>query len=104
MAIVGLDGNNAPPTIDGVDARLWMGIQARAFTYYRREPFNPTFALGLVDGLKGNAVSRAEWARRIEASFAQLEGATIEGYRVVVEGGKVSLEVMIDDSVVTIGG
>ena len=98
MAIVGLDGNNASEAIEGIDPRLWMGLQARAYTYRRREPFNPDFGLGLVDGLAGELVSQAEWSRRIEASFRQLEGAMLEGYRVRVSGNRVILETEIRDS------
>lgn len=98
MAIVGLDGNNAPEVIEGVDPRLWMGIQARAYTYRGREPFNPDFGLGLVDGLAGDVVSQAEWGRRLEASFAGLEGAELRDYRVVVAGGRVLLETEIVDT------
>ena len=39
--IVGLNGNNSPDLIDNIPARLWMGIQARTFTAYRREPGDP---------------------------------------------------------------
>ena len=102
MAIVGLNGNNAPDAIDGIDPRLWMGIQARAYTYHRREPFNPAFGLGLVDGLASERVSQAEWSRRIVDSFDQLEGATLRSQRVTIAGSRVRLEVQIDDTTVQV--
>ena len=96
--IVGTDGNNAPERIEGIDPRLYFGIVARAYTYRGREPFNPDFGLGLVDALAGDTITRAEWGRRLEASFGQLEGANLESYRIRIEGGQVVLETEISDT------
>ena len=96
MAIVGLNGNNAPETIEGIPARLWLGIQARSHTAYRREIDQPDFALGLVDALKGIALTEPEWRQRVERSFSSLEGYEYLQARVRVSGDSVALEVEIN--------
>lgn len=96
MAIVGVDGNNAPRLIDGIPARLWMGIQARAYTYFRREPFNPEFGLGLVDGIGSPNLTTAEWLRRLRESFGELEGYEHISLGVVRGAGVIELRVGIE--------
>ena len=90
MAIVGRDGNNAPERIEGLPAYIWLGVQARAQMGYGRQVDDPDFGLGLIDGLRGNEVSRSEWRRRLERSFAPYPEVQAS---VRVGGGSVSLEV-----------
>lgn len=96
MAIVGLDGNDAPELIEGVPARLWMGIQARVHTAYRREINQPDFALGLIDALTGIALTEPIWRERVRRSFDSLEGFDYRQARVIVTGTGVELNVEID--------
>lgn len=95
MAIVGIDGNDAPPTIEGIDARLWMGIQARAYTYLGRELDNPNLGLGLVDGPGTRSVPETEWRRRVERSFANwmVEPRDVE---IVYTGNQVQVRVEVE--------
>lgn len=94
--IVGLDGNNAPREIEGIDPRLWMGIQARAYTYAGREPFNPDFGLGLVDALAFPNPGQSIWRERMIRSFASLEGFTFRDGTVNVVGGRAEIQVEIE--------
>ena len=93
--IVGLDGNDAPITIEGVPARLWLGITARALTYQGREPGDLAFGIGIVEALAAPRVDRAVWRRRLEASFSSLEGAEAVRFAVVSRGTELDLQVDI---------
>ena len=86
MTLLGFDGNDAPATVDGVPFLTWTGIQGRAFTWYRREPFRPDFGLGLVDGLKSPLLTEDEWDSRLRASFADLSGG--DAYEFEVDTGR----------------
>ena len=88
MTLLGIDGNNAPAQAEGVDFLTWAGIQGRAFTWHRREPFRPDFGLGLVDGLRTPGVTRDEWSRRLRASFADLSGGEAFEFEVDIRGGQ----------------
>ena len=94
--ITGLDGNNAPPLIDNIPARLWMGIQARTFTAYRREPGDLTFGLGLANSFDLERVSQPVLRRRLAQSFATLEGAEATRYAIEVGGGLLDVTVDIE--------
>ena len=98
MAIVGLDGNDAPLTIEEAPARLWMAIQARAYTYRGREPNRPNFGLGLVDGLINVELPQEVWDRRVRESFADLEDWDAYDFEIRVAGGSVSLVVNIREA------
>lgn len=95
MAIAGLDGNNAPELIEGIPARLWMGIQARAYTGRFAEPNRPDFGLGLIDGLTPRILPAHIWRSRLQASFADLEGWEDYDFNVVAVGNRVELRVSI---------
>ena len=86
--LLGIDGNNAPAKVEGVDFITWVGIQGRAFTWYRREPFRPAFGLGLVDGLKSPTLTQDEWRSRLRASFADLSGGDAYEFAVDTGGGQ----------------
>ena len=92
--ITGLDGNNAPVLIDNIPARLWLGIQARVFTAYRREPGDLTFGLGLANSFDLEMVSHPVLRRRLAQSFATLDGA--EATRYAIEVGAGLLDVTVD--------
>ena len=94
--IVGLDGNNAPPLTEGIPSRLWFGLQSRALTYAGREMDNPTFGLGIVDGLSNPSLPTVVWENRVRDSFAALEGADLNDLQVRVAGGRVELVLDID--------
>ena len=96
MTVVGLDGNNAPPRIDGIESRLYMGIQARAHTYLRRELDNPDLGLGLADGLSSRSVPEAEWRRRVERSFRNWSVAP-EDVEIVYTGSRVEVRVEVEE-------
>ena len=71
MAITGPDGMNAPELRDdGVSSADWQELNARMFTLYRREPFQPDFAIGISGALGNPSLSRIELHRRITASLA----------------------------------
>ena len=94
--IVGLNGNNAPPLIDNIPARLWLGIQARVFTAYRREPGDLTFGLGLANSFDVERVSQPVLRRRVQQSFATLDGAEARRYVIDVAGGLLDVTVDIE--------
>ena len=96
MTVVGLNGNNAPPRIEGIDARLYMGLQARAFTYEDRELDNPDLGLGLADGLSSRSVPEAEWRRRVERSFRNWM-VRPRDVDIVYSGNSVELQVEIEE-------
>ena len=96
MAIVGENGNNATDLIEGIPARLWFGLQARAYTYAGREMDNPAFGLGLVDGLSNPSLPTVVWENRVRDSFAGLEGADLNDLQVRVVAGRVELVLDID--------
>lgn len=93
MAIVGIDGNDAPERYGDLPAYIWLGVQARARMAYGRQVDDPDYGLGLIDGLRGNEVSRSEWRRRLERSFAAYPGLQVS---VLVAGGSVDLRVRFD--------
>ena len=88
MTRLGIDGNDAPAKMEDIDFITWVGIQGRAFTWYRREPFRPTFGLGLVDGLKSPSLTAGEWESRLEASFTDLSGGDAYEFEVQTGGGQ----------------
>ena len=88
MTLLGSDGNDAPAKMEDVDFITWAGIQGRAFTWYRREPFRPAFGLGLVDGLKSPTLTQDEWDGRLRASFADLSGGEAYEFEVQTGGGR----------------
>ena len=96
MAITGLDGNNAPEFTEGIPSRLWLGLQARAYTYASREMDNPTFGLGIVDGLSNQQLPTVVWENRVRDSFAGLEGADLNDLQVRVVDGRIELVLDID--------
>ena len=96
MATVGLNGNDAPETIEGIPAHLWFSIQARSHTAHRREIDSPDFGLGLADGLRGIAITEPEWRDRVERSFGLLQESEFVNASVRVAGGRVSLNVEIN--------
>ena len=70
-----------------------MAIQGRAYTYYRREPDDPDFGLGLPDGLASPTLSATEWQRRLDTSFANVVGYEAMNISVAVNAGNVRLNV-----------
>ena len=88
MTLLGANGNDAPAQAEGVDYITWLGIQGRAFTWYRREPFRPDFGLGLVDGLKAPSPTQDEWDSRLRASFADLSGGDAYEFEVDTRRGQ----------------
>ena len=96
MAIVGESGNNASEFIEGVPARLYFGLVARAYTYSGREMDNPTFGLGIVDGLSNQQLPTVVWENRVRDSFAGLEGADLNDLQVRVVDGRIELVLDID--------
>jgi len=97
MTQVGGDGNDAPATMDGVPYETWEGISARAGTWLGREPYRPDFGLGLDDGLRNPGPTRAEWTRRLRASFASMPEIDLEATDVRLAGGRVELRVELRD-------
>lgn len=96
MADVGLDGNNAPAQMEGVDFEIWMGIQARVFTHYRREPFRPEYSIGLSGELMGPSLNQAELRRRVRTSFGSLEGFNSDDLEAVIAGSRMEIRVRVD--------
>ena len=94
-SIVGADGNNAPATIEGIPARLYYGILGRSYTYVGREPFNPDFGLGLVDGISNPSLPRAVWVSRVRRSFRGLEGAELDSFQIRAIGNVVHIDLEI---------
>lgn len=94
--ITGLDGNNAPVLIDNIPARLWLGIQARTFTAYRREPGDLTFGLGLANSFDLERISQPVLRRRLAQSFATLEGAEATRFAIDVAAGFLDVTVDIE--------
>ena len=101
MPIVGPDGNNAPGFVNGIPAWLYYAIEARAYTYRGREPDRPDFGIGLIDGQSNPSLPAAVWIARVRASFADLEGATLEDVRVRVVNEFVEIEIDINGYTVT---
>lgn len=95
MAIIGIDGNDAPELIEGIPAHIWMGIQARAYTARFAEPNRPDFGLGLIDGLTPQILPRHVWQDRINKSFVGLDGWEQYELDVVAVGNKVELVVRL---------
>ena len=98
MTQIGLDGNDAPATMEGIAFDTWLGIQGRAYTWLRREPYRPDYALGLVDGLRDPAPPSDEWRRRLQASFADLSGGDAFDFEVAVAGETARLQVSIREA------
>ena len=89
MALIGADGNDLPDVLaDGVTAYDFMAINGRVFTEHLREPFAPTFGVGLAQALSSPAISGAVVQRRLTASFAGDPGYVgIDSLEVAVTGG-----------------
>ena len=104
MANIGLDGNDAPLTLSrtaetpqvgipgSVPYLVYIGTLGRGYTWYGREPFNPDYALGLVDALSKKPPVDV-WRERIRASFRGFTAAEFEDYRASVLGSLVELGV-----------
>ena len=72
MAIVGPDGNDMPRVMaDGVTSADWVAINARVYTAYQREAFDPTFGLGLAHGLGNPTIPLNLLRERLRASFGE---------------------------------
>ena len=93
--LIGLDGRDAPATMEGIAFATWLGIQARAFTWLGREPYRPDYAIGLVDAIRNPAPTADEWERRVRASFADISGADLFDFRVNARGNLARLEVSL---------
>ena len=97
MTQIGLDGNDAPAMMEGIPFDTWLGVQGRAYTWWRREPYRPNYALGLVDALRRNAPAAHEWERRVKASFADISGAEQFDFSVRAVGDDVRLTVQLKE-------
>ena len=98
MTQIGLDGNDAPAAMEGIPFDTWLGVQGRAYTWRRREPYQPDYALGLADALRRNAPTPDEWRRRLDASFADISGADAFAFDVDTAGNNVRLVVSLREA------
>lgn len=102
MPIVGPNGLDAPTEIDNIDADLWMEIQGRIRTYVGLDIDNPSYGVGLYDGLIAEAVSVSEWQDRIFNSFEEL-GVRRSDISVSRAGNALQIRIELGDKVVDIG-
>ena len=98
MTQIGLDGNDAPATMAEFPFETWLGVQGRAYTWYRREPYRPDYALGLVDALRNPAPPAHEWERRVAASFADISGAEQFDFSVRAVGNRARITVALRET------
>ena len=70
FGVIGPDGN-VTMMLDKANALDFMAIQGRIHTQWYREPFDPTFGIGLVKALYGNPpLTAADIQKRFALSFA----------------------------------